>query len=84
MGEQVLAGLMANPQFAQVRALIRENPDSLPIILQQISANSPQLYELISKNPETFERLIMEDNPSNLGAGMVPPSPPPGSIVVTK
>eukprot|EP00919_Chromeraceae_sp_WS-2016_P002416 GHVR01005852.1.p3 GENE.GHVR01005852.1~~GHVR01005852.1.p3 ORF type:complete len:102 (+),score=11.08 GHVR01005852.1:1858-2163(+) len=59
MGAQVLAGLVNNPQFVQIRNLIRSNPAALQPVLQQIAQTSPQLYNLISQNPEAFERLIL-------------------------
>jgi hypothetical protein len=56
----MLAALISSPQFAQIRQTIRNDPSSLPIYLQQIAQTSPQLFQLISQNPELFERLIME------------------------
>lgn len=57
----MLATLIQSPQFAQIRQMIRNDPQSLPIFLQQISQTSPQLFNLISENPDLFERLIMEE-----------------------
>ena len=59
-GGNMLAAIVNNPQFAQIRQLIRNDPSALQPILQQIAQTSPQLYALIAQNPETFERLIME------------------------
>lgn len=55
--------------------MIRNDPSSLPVFLQQIAQTSPQLFQLISQNPELFERLIMEEG------GEVAPAP--GAIHVT-
>jgi hypothetical protein len=70
----MLATLINSPQFAQIRQMIRNDPQSLSVFLQQIAQTSPQLFELISQNPELFEQLIMEDQPS---------PPPEGSIMIS-
>ena len=44
MSGQMLAAIVNNPQFAQIRAMIRNDPSTLQPILQQIAQNSPQLY----------------------------------------
>lgn len=74
--------LMANPNFAQIKQLIRTNPAALEPILQQISQASPELYTLISQYPEAFQKVILEDGVPATG-GLQPPRPPPGSIQVT-
>lgn len=70
----MLATLINSPQFAQIRQMIRNDPQSLSVFLQQIAQTSPQLFELISQNPDLFERLIMEDQPN---------APPEGAIMVS-
>jgi UV excision repair protein RAD23 len=55
----MLATLVNSPQFAHIQQMIRNDPSSLPVFLQQIAQTSPQLFQLISENPELFERLIM-------------------------
>lgn len=44
----MLATLIGSPQFAHIRAMIRNDPSSLPVFLQQIAQTSPQLFQLIS------------------------------------
>ena len=46
--EQILRMLVNNPSFAQVRQVIRNDPSTLPLILQQISQSSPELYQVHS------------------------------------
>ncbi len=46
MAAHVLGGIVNNPQFAQIRQLIRNDPSSLGPILQQIAQTSPQLYQV--------------------------------------
>jgi len=47
----MLATLINSPQFTQIRQMIRNDPQSLSVFLQQIAQTSPQLFELISQNP---------------------------------
>ena len=51
MGANMLSAIVNNPQFAQIRQLIRNDPSALQPILQQIAQTSPQLYALIAQNP---------------------------------
>ena len=46
MAQHVLAGIVNNPQFAQIRNLIRQDPSAIGPILQQIAQTSPQLYQV--------------------------------------
>jgi UV excision repair protein RAD23 len=46
MAAHVLGGIVNNPQFAQIRQLIRNDPSALGPILQQIAQTSPQLYQV--------------------------------------
>jgi UV excision repair protein RAD23 len=71
----MLATLINSPQFAQIRQMIRNDPQSLSVFLQQIAQTSPQLFELISQNPDLFERLIMEDQPTAPTEGTIMISP---------
>ena len=80
--EALFRGLVNHPGFAQIKQLIRNNPSSLPLILQQISQTSPEFSQIIAQNPDTFQRVIMEDGGQE-GQGMVPPPPPPVAIQVT-
>lgn len=40
----VFRSLMAHPSFAQIKQLIRSNPQALQPLLAQISQSSPELY----------------------------------------
>jgi UV excision repair protein RAD23 len=75
----LLLGLVSSPQFAQIRQLVQANPSALPNILQSIAQSSPQLFQLISQNPELFEQLLLGDLPE------IPQSSQsdPGAIHVT-
>ena len=50
MGSALLAQLVNNPQFAQIKQVIRSNPAALQPILAQIQQTSPQLYAVIYLN----------------------------------
>ena len=79
---------MSNPAFTQIKQLIRNDPSALAPILQQISQTSPELYQIIAANPDTFQRIILEDAPEGQGGQgqmpIVPPPPPPGTIQITQ
>lgn len=40
----MLASLINSPQFAQIRQMIRNDPNSLSVFLQQIAQTSPQVF----------------------------------------
>lgn len=44
--EEVLRALVASPQFAPFKEMIRSDPNSLAPALEQISATSPALYSV--------------------------------------
>ncbi|XP_065183917.1 UV excision repair protein RAD23 homolog B-like isoform X2 [Sycon ciliatum] len=55
-----LAALRTMPQFDQVRNVIRQNPQMLPALLQQIGSQNPGLLELISHNQQDFIDMMNE------------------------
>ncbi|ANB15296.1 Rad23p [Sugiyamaella lignohabitans] len=56
-----LSFLRDNPQFQEIRDLIRQQPQMIEPILQQVVASNPQLAQLISQNPEGFLRILRGD-----------------------
>lgn len=87
LGVDQLRLLFNHPQFAQIRQIIRQNPQALQPILAQIAQSSPQLYNLISQHPEEFEQIIMEgddEGGQEGGEGAAPQQPPPGTIMISQ
>lgn len=68
----VLADLANDPNFQQLRAAIRNNPQMLQNVLAVIAQNNPQLFnvsifflvidklQLITQNQEAFTKLLLE------------------------
>jgi len=58
-----LAFLRAQPQFAQMRQVVQQNPSLLNAIMQQISQTNPALLQMISQNQDAFYRMLTESSP---------------------
>lgn len=67
--------LRTQPQFQQMRALIRQNPQLLSTIMQQIGQSNPQLLQLITRNQDAFVRMLNEPE----GGGQSQPAAPTGA-----
>ncbi|CAN6615261.1 UV excision repair protein Rad23p [Trichomonascus vanleenenianus] len=64
-----LSALRNHPQFEQLRTLIREQPQMIEPLVQQLAATNPQLAQAIALNPEAFIRLLAEDEEGLEGLG---------------
>eukprot|EP00042_Codosiga_hollandica_P024762 m.106045 g.106045 ORF g.106045 m.106045 type:complete len:316 (+) comp51670_c0_seq1:93-1040(+) len=69
-----LAELAQNPQFNQLRAVIQQNPELLPAILQQLAQSNPALVQLINENREDFQALLNAPVGAPAPSGGAPPA----------
>ena len=81
--------LRSQPQFQQLRDLLKSDSTALQPILEQIRQSNPDLFELISSNREAFMRLINDPSsgpsaPSAPSAPAGPHGPGPHQIAVTQ
>uniref|UniRef100_A0A7E5A1T7 UV excision repair protein RAD23 n=1 Tax=Panagrellus redivivus TaxID=6233 RepID=A0A7E5A1T7_PANRE len=60
--------LANNEQFAQLRAVIRQNPNLLPELLGQIATDNPELMNLIRENEAQFLDILNADAQDDDGA----------------
>jgi UV excision repair protein RAD23 len=69
-GEESLAFLRNQPQFAQMRTLLQQNPALLAPLLQQLAQSNPQLLQLINENQNEFYNMINESiDTESVGSG---------------
>lgn len=59
--EDLIAALRSNPQFAQLRTLLQQNPSQAPQLLSQMSQTNPELINLIRDNAEGVFGILDED-----------------------
>jgi len=53
------------PQFQQIRQIIRTNPQLLQQFIQQMSRSNPDLFRVITQNQEEFIRILNEPDASD-------------------
>jgi UV excision repair protein RAD23 len=53
-----LATLRNNPQIAQLRQLIAQNPEMIQPIIQQLAATNPAIATALAANPELLLHLL--------------------------
>ncbi|KIJ68165.1 hypothetical protein HYDPIDRAFT_83715 [Hydnomerulius pinastri MD-312] len=72
-----LSTLRSNPQMAQLRELVAQNPALLQPLIQQLAASNPQLAGVLANNPEALMQLLGDaegegeewENAEGLGQG---------------
>ena len=62
-----LAAITNNPQFAQLRQMVQENPALLQPMIQQLMANNPQLGQMLAQNPEILMQLLGGEGLDGMG-----------------
>jgi len=68
-GAQDLSFLSSLPQFQMMRNQVRDHPESLPQLLQEIGQANPQLLTLISQNQQGFIDLLNSSEEPAPGGG---------------
>ncbi|CAD5111823.1 DgyrCDS1093 [Dimorphilus gyrociliatus] len=61
--------LRSQPQFRQMRHVIRDNPNLLQPLLQQIRQTNPDLFRMIQENQEEFVAMLNSEDEAGAGAG---------------
>lgn len=82
-----MAAFFNNPQFAQIRQRILQNPQFYNEFMQMMQTQQPQLYAAIQANPMAFMNLLLSGGQGVPGAGAGQPRPQaqhPGAIQVTR
>ncbi|KDQ55873.1 hypothetical protein JAAARDRAFT_37302 [Jaapia argillacea MUCL 33604] len=78
-----LSALRDNPQIAQLRNLVAENPEMIQPILQQLAHANPGLAQMLANNPEALLQLLApEGGFGDFGEGEGEGGLPPGAHVV--
>lgn len=60
------------PQFQQIRQIIRTNPQLLQQFIQQMSRSNPELFRVITQNQEEFIRILNEPDASDSSPAATP------------
>merc|ERR1739838_130822 len=60
------------PQFQQIRQIIRTNPQLLQQFIQQMSRSNPDLFRVITQNQEEFIRILNEPDASDAAPAATP------------
>jgi UV excision repair protein RAD23 len=81
-GEDPLAFLRTQPQFAQMRSLLQQNPTLLAPLLQQLAQSNPQLLQLINEHQNEFYNMINEPMDAETGNSAATAGGAPGGAVV--
>ena len=79
-GDNPLAFLQNQPQFALIRQAVQQNPALLPTLLQELGQSNPQLLQYITQHQEEFINLLNQPvEGGGTGAGTGTAAPPAGS-----
>jgi hypothetical protein len=59
--EMVVGWLRKSPEFQNVRQHLQQNPEQLPIVIQNLRSVNKQVARLIERDEQLFVRLVMTD-----------------------
>lgn len=69
-----LAELRNNPQFAQLAAMVSQNPQMLQQMLPALQQSNPEIMQAIQSNPQAFMQMLAEAGGGGGGGGQDPVS----------
>ncbi|KAL1714301.1 hypothetical protein EV715DRAFT_257589 [Schizophyllum commune] len=75
-----LGALQANPQIAQLRELVQQNPALVQPLVQQLAQSNPAIAQAIIQHPEAIMQLLGVDGDDFEGDDDM--NPPPGTHVM--
>ncbi|KAL1707497.1 hypothetical protein EV121DRAFT_255888 [Schizophyllum commune] len=75
-----LGALQANPQIAQLRELVQQNPALVQPLVQQLAQSNPAIAQAIIQHPEAIMQLLGVDGDDFDGDDDM--NPPPGTHVM--
>ncbi|KAI5832834.1 UV excision repair protein Rad23 [Schizophyllum commune Tattone D] len=75
-----LAALQSNPQIAQLRELVQQNPALVQPLVQQLAQSNPAIAQAIIQHPEAIMQLLGVDGDDFDGDDDM--NPPPGTHVM--
>lgn len=62
-----LAALVNNPQFAQLRQMVQENPALIQPMIQSLAASNPGLAQMLAANPDIMYQLLGGEGADGMG-----------------
>ncbi|KAA1473979.1 UV excision repair protein Rad23 [Dentipellis sp. KUC8613] len=68
-----MSALRDNPQIAQLRELVQQNPALIQPLIQQLAGANPQLAQLIASNPEALFQILGGGEGGEFDEGELPP-----------
>ena len=82
--QEDLSSIMNSPVFQQLSAAIRQNPQLLPVVLQQIQTSNPQLYALLTANQgQLLQSLLTQGGAGGAGGTGGQGQAPQGQNVIS-
>jgi len=58
-----LAQLASAPEFQHMLAMVRENPEALPLVMQEVEARWPEMVSVLEENQDELQKLLDQPAP---------------------